>query len=220
MNEHMTTAARVLMGDSLGFHIIFVLFGLTLPIIVCWFEWLAVRRNDAALRDTAYLLSKVMTVLVITGVISGTIIAFQMSLVWPGILQFGGKVIGLPFLFETYAFLIEAVFLGLYMVTWNRKKVSPYMHLLFGLMVVVGGTMSAYAITSVNAFMNVPTGFTMIDGKMQDIRVFDAMFSEGALIQFAHSMLAYYIAGALAVAGVYGFKIARSRYAHRLSAKH
>lgn len=94
-------AARVLMGDSLGFHIIFVLFGLTLPILVSWFEWMGIIRKDPKLIAIAYFWSKIMSLLVIAGVISGTIIALQMSLVWPGILQFGGEVIGLPFMFET-----------------------------------------------------------------------------------------------------------------------
>jgi len=107
--EHTLTAARVLMGDSLGFHIIFVLFGLTLPVLVVWFEYMAIRRKDSKLRDVAKFWSKIMALLVITGVLSGTVIALQMSLVWPGILKFGGEVIGLPFMLETYFFLIECL---------------------------------------------------------------------------------------------------------------
>lgn len=121
MNEG-TEAARVLMGDSLGFHIIFVMFGLTLPVLVSWFEHMGIKHKDQKLINLAKFWSKIMAMMVITGVISGTIIALQMSLVWPGILKFGGEVIGLPFMFETYAFLIEATFLALYMATWNRPK--------------------------------------------------------------------------------------------------
>lgn len=83
-------ASRVLMGDSLGFHIIFVMFSLTLPILVLWFEWLGHKKKDQNALDTAYLWAKIMTLLVITGVISGTVIALQMSLVWTRILKFGG----------------------------------------------------------------------------------------------------------------------------------
>ncbi len=203
--------SRVLMADSLGFHIIFVMFGLTFPILVVWFEYLSIRKKDKKLRAVAHFWSKVMTMLVITGVLSGTVIALQMSLVWPGILKFGGEVIGLPFMFETYAFLLEAIFLGLYMTTWNNKRISDYAHLFFGVMVVVGSTMSAYAITSVNGWMNLPTGFDIVDGKFENVDVAAAMFSTSALVTFFHSMPGYYVAAGLFIAGLYALKLLKSK---------
>ena len=217
MNFEGLHAARVFMGDSLGFHIIFVMFGLTLPILVSWFEWMGIRKNDQKLIDIAKFWSKIMTVLVITGVISGTIIALQMSLVWPGILKFGGEVIGLPFMFETYAFLIEAVFLALYMATWNSKKVSKKMHAVIGLFVVLGSTLSAYAITSINGWMNSPSGFSYVNGNIVNVDVVQAMFSDTALVEFFHSMPAYYFAVSLVVAGLYAFKVMRAKHKDRLT---
>lgn len=213
-------ASRVLMGDSLAFHIIFVMFGLTLPILVVWFEAWGAYKKDKKSIETAKLWSKIMTLLVITGVISGTVIALQMSLVWPGILKFGGKVIGLPFMFETYAFLIEAVFLALYMSTWNSKKVPRWLHILFGVFIIIGSTMSAYAITSVNAWMNMPTGFKIVQGQFQNIDVWKAMFSETSLIEFFHSMPAYYLAASLFIASIYGIKLLRERVKDRIKVKH
>lgn len=215
--DQTVDASRVLMGDSLGFHIIFVLFGLTLPILVSWFELMGIRRKDPKLLHIAKFWSKIMALLVIAGVISGTIIALQMSLVWPGILKFGGEVIGLPFMFETYAFLVEAVFLALYMVTWNNKRVSPMLHWLFGLGIIIGSTASAFAITSVNAWMNVPTGFTIVEGSFANIDVLKAMFSETSIIEFIHSMPGYYVAASLAIAGLYVLKIARDTFKDRLN---
>lgn len=220
MENEGLNAARVFMGDSLGFHIIFVMFGLTLPILVSIFEFMGIRRNDPKLIEIAKFWSKIMIVLVITGVISGTIIALQMSLVWPGILKFGGEVIGLPFMFETYAFLIEAVFLALYMATWNSARIKPWVHWFFGVMVALGGAMTAYAITSVNAWMNYPTGFDYIDGELVNINVWEAMFSRTTLVTFAHSMLAYFFASVLTIVGLYVFKILRSKQKDRLSKKY
>lgn len=211
-------AARVLMGDSLGFHIIFVLFSLTLPILVVWFEWLGMRKRDKKYTDLAKFWSKLMALIVITGVISGTVVALQMSLVWPGILKFGGQVIGLPFMFETYAFLVEAVFLALYMTTWG--KVAPLMHWFFGIMVAVGANASAFVITSVDAWMNNPTGFQLVNGKMEQIEPVRAMFSQTSLVQFAHSMPAYYFAASTAVVGLYTFKLLRLKHKQRMSAAH
>lgn len=200
-------AARVLMGDSLGFHIIFVIFSLTLPILVAWFELLGIRKKDKAYIDTAKFWSKIMTVLVVAGVLSGTVIALQMSLIWPGILKFGGEVIGLPFMMETYAFLIEATFLGLYMFTWGNPKIAPMLHWFFGVMVAVGANLSAFFITSVNAWMNLPTGFDIINGKISNIDTLAAMFSRTSIIEFTHSMPGYYLAATLVLAGGYAIKI-------------
>lgn len=213
-------AARVLMGDSLAFHILFVMFGLTLPVLVVWFEWWGLYRKDKKSVETAYFWSKIMSLLVITGVVSGTVIALQMSLVWPGILRFGGDVIGLPFMFETYAFLLEAVFLALYMSTWRNKKVPRPLHIFFGIMIIVGSTFSAFAITSVNAWMNFPTGFEIIEGKFENVDVWKAMFSPTSLIEFAHSMPAYYLASSMIIASLYAIKILRSKYKNRDSFKH
>ncbi|MCA9327041.1 cytochrome ubiquinol oxidase subunit I [Candidatus Saccharibacteria bacterium] len=218
--QESLNAARVLMGDSLGFHIIFVLFGLTLPILVVWFEWLGIRTKNKKYTDTAKFWSKIMALLVITGVISGTVVALQMSLVWPGILKFGGEVIGLPFMLETYFFLIEATFLGLYMLTWDNKKVPPMLHLFFGVMVAFGANASAFVITSVNAWMNNPTGFELVDGKFQHVEPVGAMFSQTSLVQFVHSMPAYYFAASTAIVGLYAAKLLRAKYKDRMSARH
>ncbi len=220
MSESALNAARVFMGDSLGFHIIFVAFGLTLPILVSWLEWTGIIKNRPELINTAKFWSKIMALLVVAGVISGTIIALQMTLVWPGILKFGGEVIGLPFMFETYAFLIEAVFLALYMATWNNKKVKPKLHAVFGLFVILGSTLSAYAITSINGWMNLPTGFEVVDGKLVNISVVEAMFSRTAIVEFIHSMPAYYFSVTLTIAGLYAFKILRTRKKDRLKKDH
>jgi len=217
--EHLN-ASRLLMGDSLAFHIIFVMFSLTLPVLVVWFQWWGLHKKDKKSVDTAYFWSKIMTLLVITGVISGTVIALQMSLVWPGILKFGGEVIGLPFMFETYAFLIEAVFLALYMATWHNPKVPRLLHIGFGIMVIIGSTLSAYTITSINGWMNLPTGFTIVAGKFQDVDVWQAMFSRTAIIEFLHSMPAYYLAAAMFIASLYGIKILRAKMRDRVGKAH
>lgn len=212
-----TTAARVFMGDSLGFHIIFVLYGLGLPILVSWFEWMGIRQNNPKYIELAKKWSKVMSILVVTGVISGTIIALQMSLVWPGIMQFGGKVIGLPFMFETYAFLVEATFLALYMTTWNSKRISKKMHWVFGVMVGVGGATTAFFITSVNAWMNNPVGFEVNDGKLVNINVWKPLFSNTSLIEFFHSLPGYFLACTLTVAGLYAWPMLKASRIDRSS---
>ncbi len=216
--EQTSTAARVLMGDSLGFHIVFVMFALTLPILILWFEAMSIRRGDKKLEAVAKFWSKIMAMLVVTGVLSGTVIALQMSLIWPGILKFGGEVIGLPFMLETYFFLIEAVFLALYMSTWG--KVKPWLHWFFGFVTWLGATGSAFVITSVNGWMNLPTGFDIIDGKFANVDVVAAMFSTTALVTFFHSMPGYYVASGLLIAGLYAARLFWTRKRDLDSATH
>lgn len=216
--EDGLNAARVLMGDSLGFHIIFVLLGLTLPILVSWFELTGIRKKDQRYTNVAKFWAKIMGLLVVSGVVSGVIIALQMSLVWPGILKFGGEVIGLPFMFETYFFLIEATFLALYLTTWG--KVKPLLHWLFGLMIIIGSTGSAFAITSVNAWMNYPSGFDYVNGQLTNINVWAAMFSRTSIVEFIHSMPGYYLAASLTIAGLYAIRLALKKRQDRFTKKY
>lgn len=206
--EHLQ-AARVLMGDSLGFHIVFALLGIGLAVCMSLLEFIALRRKDPALRENARLLSYVATVLVVTGVISGTVIALQMFLIWPGVLQFGGSVIGLGFTLEGYMFILEAVFLAYYVASWNRIK--GYAHWLLSIPVIIGSTGSAFFITAVNAFMNNPVGFNYINGKVTNPQPAEALFSLTSFSQFFHSVSGYYLTAALVVTAAYAWVLLRKK---------
>lgn len=206
--EHLQ-AARVLMGDSLGFHIIFALLGVGLAVCMSLMEFLALKRKDEALRENARLLSYVASVLVVTGVISGTVIALQMFLVWPGVLDFGGEVIGLGFTLEGYMFILEAVFLAYYVASW--KKIKGYAHWLLSLPIIIGSTGSAFFITAVNAWMNNPIGFDFVDGKLINPRPEEALFSITSFSQFFHSTIAYYLVATLLITAVYAWILLRKK---------
>src|SRR3989344_7342631 len=199
--DHSVNAARALMADSLGFHIIFAMLGVGLPLVISLVELWSIRRKDERLREAARRLSMVSIILVIAGVVSGTIIAIQMSLMWSGLVDFGGPVIGLPFMLEGYAFLLEAIFLAVYVTTW--KKLSGSKHWLLGLPVIAGAFLSAFFITSVNSWMQQPTGFRLEDGKITDPHIFEAIFTKTTLFMTSHSILGYYAATFLLVLGGY-----------------
>lgn len=204
--EHLS-AARLFMGDSLGFHIIFALLGVGLPIAIAILEFLAIRHRDEELRRTAKLWSYIAGVLVITGVLSGTVVALQMFLVWPGILDFGGEAIGLAFAWEGYAFILEAIFLGIYLKTWDTLK--GWAHWLLLLPVVIGASLSAFLITSVDAWMNYPNGITVLDGKVVGANPMAAIFNETTYLEAGHSISAYYLTAILLVGGVLAFRLLR-----------
>lgn len=194
-------AARALMGDSLAFHIIFALLGVGLPLIISLIEFWGLRKKNDHVVDIAHKLSKVAIILVVAGVVSGTIIAVQMPLMWPGLVEFGSKIIGLPFLFEGYMFLLEALFLAFYVSTWG--KISGYKHWLLSLPIVLGSLGSAFFITSVNSWMQKPGGFDGIDklGNLINPDPWAGILTKTTFFMSTHSILAYYVTTALLVLG-------------------
>ncbi|HJP80797.1 MAG TPA: cytochrome ubiquinol oxidase subunit I [Candidatus Saccharimonadales bacterium] len=200
---------RAFMGDSLGFHILFALLGVGLPLCVSIIEFIAWRRKDEKLRDVAKLWSFIAGVLVVAGAVSGAIVALQMFFVWPGVLKFGGGTIGLGFTLEGYAFLVEAVFLVWYLRSW--KTIQGFKHWLIGIPISIGATGSAIFITSVNAWMNHPTGMTVVNGVITSSNPMAALFSETTLYEASHSILAYYMITALLITASAAWVLIRSR---------
>ncbi len=202
-------AARVLMADSLGFHIIFALLGVGLPLVISLVEFWAIRRKDENLREAARKLSFISIILVIAGVVSGTIIAIQMSLMWSGLVNFGGPILGVAFMLEGYAFLLEAIFLAIYVGTW--EKLRGYRHWVLGLPVILGALLSAVFITSANSWMQNPGGFDLVDGRIVNPNIIEGLMTKTTFFMTTHSIIGYYIATLLVVAGGYCWYIWRKK---------
>lgn len=196
-------AARALMADSLGFHIIFAMLGVGLPLVILLIEQLGLRRKDPLILEHAKRLSYATIILVVAGVASGTIISIQMSLMWGGLIEFGGKIMGLAFGWEGYAFMLEAVFLAFYVTTWG--KVKGWKHWLLGVPIAIGSFGSAFAITLGNAWMQNPGELTIVDGVVQTDNPVGALFTKTAFFMISHSVAGYYLATILCVLGIYSF---------------
>ncbi|MBC7746627.1 cytochrome ubiquinol oxidase subunit I [Pedobacter sp.] len=196
-------AARALMADSLGFHIIFALLGVGLPLVILLIEYLGLRRKDPLILEHAKRLSQATIILVITGVASGTLIAIQMSLMWGKLIEFGGPILGLAFGWEGYAFMLESVFLAVYVTSWG--KIKGWKHMMIGAVVAFGSLGSAFAITLSNAWMQNPTGFEIVNGVVVSQNPLGALFSKTGLFMVTHSVIGYYLATILCVLGVYAF---------------
>lgn len=201
--ELSTNAARALMADSLGFHIIFAMLGVGLPLVILLLEQLGLRRRDPLILEHAKRLSYATIILVVAGVASGTIISIQMSLMWGNLIEFGGKIMGLAFGWEGYAFMLEAVFLAFYVTTWG--KIKGWKHWLIGLPVAIGSFGSAFAITLGNAWMQNPGTLNVVNGVVQTDNPLGALFTKTAFFMVSHSIAGYYLATILCVLGVYAF---------------
>jgi cytochrome d ubiquinol oxidase subunit I len=196
-------AARAQMGTSLAFHIVFAALGVGLPLLVFVAEGLWLRTRDRAYYEIARSWAKGMAILFAVGAVSGTILSFEIGLLFPEFMRRAGGIIGLPFGLEGFAFFIEAIFIGLYLYGWDR--LSPRAHWLAALPIVVSGPISAAFITLVNSWMQMPTGFRIVDGRVTDVQPLVAMFALPWKTEVSHGTLAAYVFSGFAVAGVCAF---------------
>jgi cytochrome d ubiquinol oxidase subunit I len=150
-------AARSQMAMSLAFHIVFAAIGVGLPVLMVISEGLWLRtRNDVYLRLTRAW-SKGLALLFAVGAVSGTVLSFELGLLWPEFMRVAGPLVGMPFSLEGLAFFTEAIFLGIYLYGWDR--ISPRAHLAAGVVIAISGAASALFVLSVNGWMNAPSGF-------------------------------------------------------------
>jgi cytochrome d ubiquinol oxidase subunit I len=202
--------ARMQMALSLGWHIVFACFGVAFPLITVVAEWLGHRRGDAALSALARTWAKAMGVLFAAGAVSGTLLSFEMGILWPGLMDRFGEVYGFPFVLEGFAFFIEAIFVGVYLFGWDR--LPPRAHMLSALPMVVSGMAGAFFVVAANAWMNNPTGFRLDDeGRVVDARPWAAMFGPSTWPQVVHMLLAAYMVTGFTVASVYAVGMLRGR---------
>jgi cytochrome d ubiquinol oxidase subunit I len=151
--------------------------------------------------------AKGTAILFAVGAVSGTVLSFELGLLWPAFMGYAGAIIGMPFSLEGFAFFTEAIFLGIYLYGWNR--VPRRAHLFAGVIVAVSGALSGIFVVIANAWMNTPTGFRVVDGKPVDIDPVAAMMNPAAFAQTLHMTLAAYAATGFVVAGIHAFMLRR-----------
>lgn len=206
--------ARAQMGVSLAFHIVFAAVGVAMPAFMALAEWCWLRTGDAAWRELSKRWAKGTAILFAVGAVSGTVLSFELGLLWPAFMEFSGSVIGLPFALEGFAFFTEAIFLGILLYGWDR--VSPGMHLFAAVVVALSGAASAGFVTCANAWMNTPAGFVAINGKVVDVDPIAAMLAPGWAEEVVHVLLSCYTSTAFAVAGIHAlFLLRRPSRMHR-----
>lgn len=204
-------AARSQMAMSLGFHMVFATIGIGMPLLMVLAEGLWLRTGDPVWRTLAQRWAKGTAVMFAVGAVSGTVLSFELGLLWPGFMELAGPIIGMPFSLEGFAFFLEAIFLGVYLYGWDR--VSPIAHWLAGVGVLVSGTMSGVFVVSANAWMNSPTGFTLDeDGYVTSIDPLAAMLNPHFFGQALHMTVAAFLATSFVVLGVHAWMLRNDRH--------
>jgi cytochrome d ubiquinol oxidase subunit I len=201
--------ARAQMGLSLAFHIIFAVIGIGVPALMVVSEALWLRTRESVYLELTRQWAKGTAILFAVGAVSGTVLSFELGLLWPTFMAFAGGIIGMPFSLEGFAFFTEAIFLGIHLYAWDR--VREVIHWLAGVIVAVSGLASAVFVVTANAWMNTPAGFVMSGGLVTGIDPIAAMLNPAAGGQVIHMILAAYAATGFGVAGVHAFFLLRDR---------
>lgn len=197
------------MGTSLGFHIVFAVLGVGVPLLMATAEGIGLWRHDQTWIALARRWSSAFGILFAIGAVSGTVLSFELGLLWPGFMAFSGSIIGLPFSAEGFAFFLEAIFLGLYLYGWNRLR--PFHHWLTGLPVAASGAASAIFVVMANAWMNTPSGFVLANGKLASVDPLSAALNPSAPTETVHMLVSAYVVTGFVVAAVYAAGILRGR---------
>jgi cytochrome d ubiquinol oxidase subunit I len=203
--------ARQMQALSFSVHIPLVCFGIAFPVMVMFCEWRYLRTGDELYRTLARRWTKVMTALFAVGVITGTILSFEMGLLWPNFTGTFGSVFGLGFAVEGFSFFAEAIFIGIYVYGWDR--LSPRAHFASGVPIVLAGFTGSLMVISVNAWMNHPSGFRLKNGKAVDVHPLAALFGNSYLWnELIHMYVAGYIVVGFLVAAAYAVGALRGRW--------
>src|SRR3977135_2130111 len=202
--------ARATMGTSLGFHIVFAVLGVGLPLLMSVAEGLALWRHDENWMLLARRWSKAFGILFAVGAVSGTVLSFELGLLWPRFMAFSGGIFGLPFTAEGFAFFIEAIFLGLYLYGWNR--LSPIKHWLTSIPIALSGAASSIFVVMANAWMNTPAGFRLgPDGQLAQGDPVAAALNPSTATEDPHMLVSAYVVTGFLVAAVYAAGLLRGR---------
>ena len=201
--------ARAQMAMLFAFHIVFAVAGMGMPVLMVIAEGAHRRTGEPVFLELARRWARGTAVLFAVGAVSGTVLSFELGLLWPRFMAFSGGIIGLPFALEGFAFFAEAIFLGIYLYGWGR--VSPVAHFLSGIGVALGGVLSGILVVSANAWMNSPAGFLLVDGKPTAIDPVAAMLNPAWATEAVHMTLAAFAASGFAVAGIHAWKLLRDR---------
>jgi cytochrome d ubiquinol oxidase subunit I len=197
------------MAVSLGTHIVLSCFGVAFPFMIWVVHGRAIRNGDEVALGLAKRWSKVAAVLFAVGAVSGTILSFEMGLLWPEFMRQFGDVIGVPFALEGIAFFLEAIFLGIYLYGWERMPARQHRAVLIP--IALSGVAGTFCILAVNSWMNSPSGFHIVDGKVTDIDPWAAMFNHAVWLQFLHMWIATFMVVGFLVAAVYATGMLRGR---------
>ncbi|HEV7657433.1 MAG TPA: cytochrome ubiquinol oxidase subunit I [Mycobacteriales bacterium] len=208
VDQRYLDQARQMQALSFTVHIPLVCFGMAFPALILFCEWRAMRTGSELYRTLARRWSRILVALFAVGVVTGTILSFEMGLLWPNFTGTWGSVFGLGFAIEGFSFFVEAIFIGIYAYGWDR--ISPRLHLLSGIPIAITGVTGSFMVIAVNGWMNNPSGFRVVDGRVVDVDPVKALFRNGfTWHEFVHMYLAAFMVTGFVLAACYSVALLR-----------
>ena len=201
-------AARMQMAVSLGFHIIFSCIGMAMPFLMAISGFKYLRTGKPLYKDLTKVWSVGVAIFFAVGAVSGTVLSFELGLLWPTFMAHAGPIFGMPFSWEGTAFFIEAIALGLFLYGWDR--LHPWVHWGSGVVVGISGVASGIFVVAANGWMNAPAGFDWVDGHAINIDPVAAMFNDAWFTQALHMTIAAFVATCFAVAGLHALLLLKN----------
>ncbi|MBN7817339.1 cytochrome ubiquinol oxidase subunit I [Algoriphagus pacificus] len=202
-------AARSQMALSLGFHIIFACIGMVMPFFMATSHYKYLKTGNPLYKDLTKAWSKGVAIFFVTGAVSGTMLSFELGLLWPKFMLHAGPIFGMPFSLEGTAFFIEAIALGFFLYGWGKFK--PWFHWFTGVVVGISGLASGILVVAANGWMNSPSGFEYVNGEYLNIDPIQALFNDAWFSQALHMTLAAFTATGFAVAGIHAYMMLKKK---------
>lgn len=198
-------AARLQMASSMIFHIVFAAIGMVMPffMMVSHYKW--IKTKDEVYLHLTKTWQKGVAIFFVIGAVSGTMLSFELGLLWPEFMLHAGPIIGMPFSLEGTAFFVEAIALGFYLYGWKKIK-NQWFHWFTGVIIGVSGVLSGILVVAANGWMNAPSGFEMIEGVYSNIDPIEALFNKAWFSQALHMVLAAFTSVGFAVAGLHAYQ--------------
>jgi cytochrome d ubiquinol oxidase subunit I len=201
-------AARDQMAFTLGFHIILACLGVGLPSLVLVANAIGLRRRDPVALLLARRWSLIMAVTFAVGAVTGTVLSFEMGLLWPVLMGRFGGAFGIPFAIEGIFFFLEAIFIAIYIYGWDR--LSPRAHLVSGIPVALAGLGGTFSVIAANSWMNQPAGFTLgPDGRVAAVDALAVIFNRATFYEVPHMLLAAYLVTGFLLGSIYAVGLLR-----------
>ena len=202
-------AARSQMAMSLAFHIVFSCVGMVMPFMMAIAHYKYLKTKNEIYKGLTKAWSKGVAILFATGAVSGTMLSFELGLLFPKFMEHAGPIFGMPFSLEGTAFFIEAIALGFFLYGWD--KFNKWFHWICGVIVGISGLASGILVVAANAWMNSPSGFDFVNGEYLNIDPVKAMFNDAWFSQALHMTIAAFCATGFAVAGLHAYLILKGK---------
>jgi cytochrome bd ubiquinol oxidase subunit I len=211
MDFDPVTLSRIQFAFTVSFHIIFPAFTIGLAAWLATLEGLSLVTGKSIYRRLFDFWLKVFAVAFGMGVVSGVVMAFQFGTNWSELAVRAGPIQGPLLAYESFtAFLLEATFFGV--LLFGRDRVPRWAYFASALMVALGTTFSAFWIMANNSWMQVPSGFALIDGDFVPTDWGKILFNEVLWVRFPHMLLGAYLTTAFCVAATGAWYLLRQRH--------